>query len=64
MHEINRLTDLQIRTNKTINQPQIDELFADVLRDIRLHGQDIDPNEINDLVEEARSVLFENQDNN
>ena len=53
-----------MHNNKTINQPQIDELFADVLRDIRLHGQDIDLNEINDLVEEARSVLFENQNNN
>ena len=64
MHEINLLTDLQIRINEAINQPQINELFADVLKDTRLRGQDINLNEINDLIEEARSVLFENQNNN
>ncbi len=46
---------------QAIQQPEVINSFADVLDNIRLRNQDIDLDEINGLVEEARSAFYESQ---
>ena len=46
---------------QAIRQPAVADAFSDVLDNMRLRNQDIDLDEINILVEEARSIFFESQ---
>ena len=48
---------------QAIQQPQVAGSFANVLDNIRSRNQNVDLNEINALVEEARSAFFEQQSN-
>ena len=46
---------------QAIQQPEVADSFSDVLDNIRSRNQDVDLDEINTLVEEARSLFFESQ---
>ncbi len=46
---------------QAIRQPSVSASFATVLDDIRFRNENIDLNEINMLVEEARLAFFEDQ---